>query len=79
MSFPNSEFCEYIANSPDGASIHPCFGDLFLDEPLPVGGKIKLDESKYGFGMTLNPEAKLVPYSAFFNANPSKVCNGDAK
>jgi L-rhamnonate dehydratase len=78
MSFPNSQFCEYIANSPDGKSIHPCFGDLFLDEPLPIGGKIDLDETKYGFGMTLNPNAKLVPYNQFFNMNPaSSVSNKD--
>lgn len=60
ISFPNSHFCEYIANSPDGEAVYPSFGDLFLDEPLPHGGKISLDD-KPGFGMTLNPKAKLVP------------------
>lgn len=77
MSFPNSQFCEYIANSPDGKSIHPCFGDLFLDEPLPIGGKIDLDETKPGFGMTLNPKAKLVPYDQFFKSNPSHSLTAD--
>lgn len=70
ITFPNSPFCEYIANSADGKSISPSFGDLFLDEPLPVNGVITLDETKYGFGMTLNPAANLVPFTSFFNAEP---------
>lgn len=60
VSFPNSHFCEYIANSPDGEAVYPSFGDLFLDEPLPLNGKITL-EDKPGFGMTLNPKAQLAP------------------
>lgn len=78
ITFPNSPFCEYIANSPDGKAIHPSFGDLFLDEPLPVNGVVTLDENKYGFGMTLNPAANLVPFTAFFNADPlqPKVLRG---
>lgn len=80
MSFPNSSFCEYIANSPDGKSVHPSFGDLFLDEPLPVNGRIDLTD-KPGFGMTLNPNAQLVPYSAFFTGPQKSLGEGaqDAK
>jgi L-rhamnonate dehydratase len=39
---------------------------LFLDEPLPINGVVTLSD-KPGFGMTLNPEAKLTPYKEFFN------------
>ncbi|WVR05477.1 hypothetical protein IAU60_002493 [Kwoniella sp. DSM 27419] len=78
MSFPNSDFCEYIANSPDGKSVHPSFGNLFLNEPLPVNGKIDLNDAP-GFGLELNPEAELVPYSAFFNATGGLGHSGEAK
>ncbi|WVF71864.1 hypothetical protein IAT40_006674 [Kwoniella sp. CBS 6097] len=65
MSFPDSPFCEYIANSPDGKSVHPSFGNLFLNEPLPKNGKIDVGDAP-GFGLELNPEAELIPYSTFF-------------
>ena len=65
MSFPNSDFCEYIANSPDGESIHPSFGNLFTNELLPVNGRIDLSDEP-GWGLTLNPNAELVPYKSFF-------------
>lgn len=67
MSFPNSDFCEYIANSPDGESVHASFGDLFLDEPLPTNGRIQVTD-RPGWGLELNPNAKLVPYTEFFNS-----------
>ena len=31
-------FCEYVAASPDGRTIRPVFGDLFVGEPLPERG-----------------------------------------
>ncbi|WWC60753.1 uncharacterized protein I303_103329 [Kwoniella dejecticola CBS 10117] len=65
MSFPNSDFCEYIANSPDGHTVLPSFGDLFTNEVLPHNGKVNLTDEP-GFGLTLNPNAQLVPYSDFF-------------
>ena len=65
MSFPQSDFCEYIANSPDGMTILPSFGNLFTNEPLPTRGKMDMDD-RPGFGLELNPNAELVPYSSFF-------------
>lgn len=65
------------ANSPDGKSVHPSFGDLFLDEPLPVNGRVDLTD-KPGFGMTLNPNAQLVPYSSFF-PGPQKTLTAAAE
>ncbi|KAK4171507.1 putative dehydratase [Triangularia setosa] len=64
ISQPNTPFQEYLANSPDGKSVHPVFGDLFVDEPIPTNGFLTAaDLDKPGFGLTLNPaaRAKLIP------------------
>jgi L-rhamnonate dehydratase len=53
-------FCEYVAASADGRSIHPVFGDLFVGEPLPVQGRLTLSDAP-GFGMELRDRAMLVP------------------
>lgn len=58
-----------IANSPDGLSIAPVFGNLFLNEPVPHGGSIDVSDEP-GFGLILNPEAKLIPSSEFLAPNP---------
>ena len=59
ISQPNTPFQEYLANSPDGKSVMPVFGDLFLDEPVPLNGALTVaDLEKPGFGLTLNPVAK---------------------
>jgi L-rhamnonate dehydratase len=34
------------------------FGGLFLDEPVPVNGKLTVSDEP-GFGLKLNPDAKL--------------------
>ena len=53
-------FCEYVAASPDGRSIQPVFGDLFVGEPLPGQGRLTLSDAP-GFGMELRDRAMLVP------------------
>ncbi|HWA20460.1 MAG TPA: L-rhamnonate dehydratase [Devosia sp.] len=53
-------FCEYVAASPDGKSILPVFGDLFVGEPLPEKGRITLGDAP-GFGMELASRDNLVP------------------
>jgi L-rhamnonate dehydratase len=59
ISQPNTPFQEYLANSPDGKSVLPVFGDLFLDEPIPTKGFLTAaDLDKPGFGLTLNPAAR---------------------
>ena len=50
--------CEYVAASPDGRSILPVFGGLLSGEPLPQGGKLKLDAAP-GFGMHLASRDRL--------------------
>ena len=53
-------FCEYVAASPDGKSILPVFGDLFVGEPMPVNGKMKIPDAP-GFGMDIRDRSILVP------------------
>jgi L-rhamnonate dehydratase len=62
VSFAGSPYCEIIASDPEGKKVMPCFGNLFLNEPVPVDGKLVMDD-RPGFGMTLNPEVKLTPSS----------------
>ncbi|WDR02318.1 L-rhamnonate dehydratase [Devosia algicola] len=52
-------FCEYVAASPDGRSIRPVFGDLFVGEQVPVNGKLTLGDAP-GFGMNLADRSALV-------------------
>lgn len=58
-SQPGPAFCEYVAASPDGRSIHPVFGDLFAGEPVPQNGKLRLSDAP-GFGMTLGTRDVLI-------------------
>jgi L-rhamnonate dehydratase len=53
--------CEYVAASPDGRTIRPVFGDLFVGEGLPVNGKLKVSPAP-GFGMEIADRALLEPY-----------------
>ena len=57
-SQPGPPLCEYVAASPDGRSIAPVFGGLLAGEPLPEGGKLKLDAAP-GFGMQLASRDRL--------------------
>jgi L-rhamnonate dehydratase len=73
VSQPNTPFQEYLANSPDGSSVQPVFGNLFLNEPIPVKGYLDLTElDKPGFGLELNPAAPLIPASAILTPAPAK-------
>ncbi|KAI8964270.1 enolase C-terminal domain-like protein [Daldinia sp. FL1419] len=76
ISQPNTPFQEYLANSPDGKSVLPVFGDLFLDEPIPTKGFLtSADLDKPGFGLTLNPAArsKLIPSGYLLSPPPASV------
>ena len=70
----NSPFQEYLANSPDGKSVLPVFGDLFLDEPMPVNGYLDITQlDKPGFGLTVNPAAKLIPARDLLRSGPAEM------
>ncbi|PHH67403.1 hypothetical protein CDD81_11 [Ophiocordyceps australis] len=76
VSQPNAPFQEYLANSADGRSVLPVFGDLFVDEPVPVGGVLETKAlDKPGFGLTISPSArsKLVPFSKLFAPLPGRA------
>jgi L-rhamnonate dehydratase len=73
VSQSNSPFQEYLANSPDGKSVMPVFGDLFENEPIPNNGYLDVSElDKPGFGLSINPRAPLIDASRILNPSPVK-------
>lgn len=73
VSQANSPFQEYLANSPDGKSVLPVFGNLFLNEPIPTKGYLEVtDLDKPGFGLEVNPAAPLIDSKLLFNPNPGR-------
>jgi L-alanine-DL-glutamate epimerase-like enolase superfamily enzyme len=73
VSQPNSPFQEYLANSPDGKSVMPVFGDLFLNEPIPEKGYLDVSVlNEPGFGLRLNPKARLIPAVGILSPAPQK-------
>lgn len=77
VSQAHSPFQEYLANSPDGKSVQPVFGDLFLNEPIPVNGYLNVsDLDKPGFGLELNPAARLLDATYILNPTPERPLNG---
>lgn len=73
VSQANSPFQEYLANSADGKSVLPVFGNLFLNEPIPTKGYLDVSVlDKPGFGLELNPSAPLIDAAGILNPAPSK-------
>jgi len=54
----NSPFSEFLMMSPGADEVTPMFAPLLLDEPVPVGGRMKLNDAP-GFGVRLNPACRL--------------------
>ncbi|CZS96108.1 probable starvation sensing protein rspA [Rhynchosporium agropyri] len=80
VSQTNCPFQEYLANSPDGKSVLPVFGDLFLDEPIPLKGYLDTKQlDKPGFGLTLNPAARLIPAKYLLTPNPERPLGAPAQ
>jgi len=80
VSQANSPFQEYLANSPDGKSVLPVFGDLFTNEPIPARGYLDVSElDKPGFGLELNPSAPLIDAKNIFNPGPSRSLSDPTK
>ena len=74
VSQSNCPFQEYLANSPDGKTVAPVFGDLFVDEPMPVAGKMPVSAlDRPGFGLTLNPCARLVNAEGILCPSPQRL------
>ncbi|KAF2030513.1 nucleotide-diphospho-sugar transferase [Setomelanomma holmii] len=73
VSQANSPFQEYLANSPDGKSVMPVFGNLFLNEPIPTQGYLDVKTLDLpGFGLELNPNAGLIDAARILNPAPVK-------
>jgi L-alanine-DL-glutamate epimerase-like enolase superfamily enzyme len=73
LSQTNAPFAEALNNAPDGKSVLPSFGKLFLNEPLPQNGIIRPEDlDAPGFGMILNPEVKLIDAKGIFDVSPEK-------
>ena len=78
VSQANSPFQEYLANSPDGKSVLPVFGDLFLNEPVPARGFLDVEVlDRPGFGLELNPAARLLPANSLLKVAPSRALKLD--
>ncbi|KAF1349525.1 nucleotide-diphospho-sugar transferase [Lizonia empirigonia] len=73
VSQANSPFQEYLANSPDGKSVLPVFGNMFTNEPIPTKGYLDVkDLDLPGFGLELNPNAGLIDAARILNPAPVK-------
>ncbi|RMZ89576.1 hypothetical protein DV736_g3189, partial [Chaetothyriales sp. CBS 134916] len=73
VSQHNSPFQEYLANSPNGKSVLPVFGDMFSNEPIPINGYLDINElDKPGFGLELSPNARLIDATGLFGMNPQR-------
>jgi L-rhamnonate dehydratase len=66
FAYSNCPMGELIVLAPKADKVWPLFGDLFLDEPMPIDGYISLDAKKPGFGVTLNPAVR----STFMRPHP---------
>ncbi|PYH93475.1 mandelate racemase/muconate lactonizing enzyme family protein [Aspergillus ellipticus CBS 707.79] len=74
VSQPNTPFQEYLANSPDGSTVEPVFGNLFLNEPIPTQGYLDISIlDKPGFGLDLNPSAPLIPAASILTPAPQRA------
>lgn len=73
VSQTNCPFQEYLANSADGHTVEPVFGNLFLNEPIPTKGYLDVSIlDKPGFGLELNPAAPLIPAAAILTPAPQR-------
>lgn len=54
----NSPFAEFLMMAPRADEVVPMFTPLLLDEPVPVGGRMKVPD-RPGFGVRLDPDADL--------------------
>ena len=74
VSQNGSPFQEYLQNSPDGKSVLPVFGNLFLNEPVPENGYLDVSVfDKPGFGLEVNPNAPLIPAANILSPAPQKA------
>jgi L-rhamnonate dehydratase len=74
VSQTNAPFQEYLANDPKALAVLPVFGDLFTNEPVPTNGYLDVSVlDKPGFGLKINPKARLRPGIDLFNPSPERL------
>lgn len=54
----NSPYAEFLMMAPKADEVVPMFSPLLLDEPVPLNGRLKLQDTP-GFGVRLNPACTL--------------------
>ncbi|KGC06779.1 MULTISPECIES: L-rhamnonate dehydratase [Burkholderia] len=54
----NSPFAEFLMMAPQADRVVPMFDPLLLDEPVPVGGRMRVPDTP-GFGVRLNPDVRM--------------------
>lgn len=54
----NSPFAEFLMMAPQADRVVPMFDPLLLDEPVPIGGRMKVPDTP-GFGVRLNPDVRM--------------------
>jgi len=59
MANANSPYAEYVASA-NGYGLQPIL-DIHPDEPLPVDGRVRLDPTRPGFGVTVDRD-RLAPW-----------------
>lgn len=80
VSQANSPFQEYLCNAPDGKDVLPVFGDLFVNEPVPKRGYLDVSVlDKPGFGLEINPKARLIDATSILNPAPSRALTTDVE
>ncbi|KAF2401968.1 mandelate racemase/muconate lactonizing enzyme family protein [Trichodelitschia bisporula] len=73
VATPNAPFQEYLAASPDGKSVVPVFGNLFVEEPVPVRGFLDVTQlDRPGFGLEVSPGANLLDARYLLTPNPER-------
>jgi L-rhamnonate dehydratase len=59
---PRTPWAEFLMMHPQGTEVVPMFSPVLVDEPVPVGGHLRVPD-RAGFGVRLNPECVLTrPY-----------------
>ena len=53
---PHCPFCEYLNTSADCSEFPPVFGEMFINEQVPINGKIRPTDDP-GWGLKLNRES----------------------
>ena len=57
MAFPSVPMAEFLVMSENADALVPNFGDMFVEEPMPVDGYVTLPSDRPGWGLEFNKKA----------------------